>query len=321
MKCKNIIYNDRETELDEKLDGIMDARPGELCRVENLHSHTMYQKAIPDDRVQIVINGGGGYGPLFAGFVGEGLAQAVCEGDFDCAPNAYALYDVAKTIHRGKGILFLANNFTGDYLNNDMAQELLRTEGILSEAVYASDDICSARGEPKENRGGLSGIGLLIKAASSAAAAGLPLAEVARIARKANDALRSITVRLNEAMDTMEFGPGFSGEPPAFSAPFVSADDLARRALDCLLGELNGRPSIRYDYIVNRMRDMTYVEGYVLLHAVKRRLLDLGLPDGHCASGCYFDAFEGKGCTVSLLAADEELARYLAPVQAHDFSI
>jgi len=140
------ILNSIDSALDEMLSGVMAAQPGEFVRMENLHSYILYKRNIDNDKVQVVISGGGGFGPLFPSFVGKGLADAVCFGEFNCAPNAYALYEVAKTVNRGKGILFLTNNFVGDFLNNDMAKELLYIDGIASEVCYASDDILSARG-------------------------------------------------------------------------------------------------------------------------------------------------------------------------------
>ena len=176
------LLNARDRALDESMKGIFAAQPDEFVRLPGEYSYTLYRKRLKRDRVQIVISGGGGAGPLFPGFVADGLADAISHGDFGCAPNAYSLYEVGKAIHQGKGILYMTNNFAGDFLNNDMAQELLVTEGIPAKVAYASDDIFSAQGEPKEKRGGLSGIGLMMKAASGAADRGMGLDEVLAVA-------------------------------------------------------------------------------------------------------------------------------------------
>ena len=312
------IINQKTAALEEALDGVMAAQPDDFVRPKSLYCHSLLKKDIVDDKVQIITASGGCTGPLFGGFVGEGLADAVCYGDFDCAPNAYALYDIAKTVNRKKGVLFLANNFVGDYLNVDMAQELLRNEGIDSRACYVSDDLFSARGEPKENRGGLCGIGLLIKIAAGVSNAGFGLEDAYRIVQKANDRLRSVTITLKE--DQMEFGTGFSGEPPVIVKTFSSADDLVKNCLEYIMEELDYTSPKLY-FTVNRLRMMSYMEGYIVLASVKRQLEELGHTVVGCSVGSYFDVLGSTGCMISVLAADDELERYLAPVSAYDFTI
>lgn len=314
------IFNKIDDALDQGVDGFLSAHPGEFVKLPGLYTHTVYKKEI-EDRVQVVISGGGGYGPLFGGFVGDGLADATCQGDFDCAPNAYSLYEVAKTIDQGKGILFLTNNFTGDYLNNDMAQELLQNDGIDSRVCYASDDIFSASGEDKSHRGGLSGIGLLIKTAAGAVATGLSLEQAFGAVEMANSRLRSVTVCLDEQNKRIEFGAGFSGEPPVAVYDFVSADDLVERALGHLMPELGATKNERICISVSRLKRMSYLEGYVVLQSVKRRLEELGKTVECCSSGGYFDVFDRNGCIISLIAADDELVRYILPTSRRDFSI
>lgn len=313
--------NKKENVLDECIRGIMAAQPGEFIRIENPYSYSFYRKAPEPKRVQIVISGGGGRGPMFPGFVGEGLADGVSHGDFDCAPTAYAIYETAKAVDAGRGVLLLTNHFTGDYLNNDMAKEFLENEGIRVMICYASDDLFSARGEPKEHRGGLSGIGLLIKIAACAARQGLPLEKVFRITEKANDRLRSVTVCLNPETGEMEFGNGFSGEQPYITHPFKSADDMAEKVLKYFYKELRDVMNGTIHLMVNRMYEMTYVEGCVVTESLRRRLAADGYPNCRCAVGSYFDAFDANGCIISILAADEELDTYLKPVHGYDFTI
>ena len=97
-------------------------------------------------RPVVIISGGAANGPLFPGYVGEGLADAAVVGGAYSAPNAYAIYETGKYIDSGHGVLLLYNNFAGDYLNNDMAEELLAMDGIPVESVWTTDDIASALG-------------------------------------------------------------------------------------------------------------------------------------------------------------------------------
>ena len=106
--------------LERKLRGIMDASPGRYGMIDNGYYHTLYVNDAEPDRVHVILSGGGGFGLLFSFFTDRGLADASCEGDYDAAPNAFALYEAARRLGGEKGVLFITNNYMGDFLNNDM---------------------------------------------------------------------------------------------------------------------------------------------------------------------------------------------------------
>lgn len=316
------LLNSIDTALDEMLKGLLQAQPGEYERIENEYSYALVRKNRKPGKVGIMVNGGGGWGPLFPGMTGEGLADAMVHGDFNCAPNAWLIYETAKQIHEGKGIFILTNNYSGDYLNNDMAQELLSREGIPSYVCYVSDNVCSAKGEGKEKRGGMTGIGLLLKIAAAVAGQGAELEEITEIAEKANERLRTITVCCREEENIVEYGNGFSGEPPVRRKKFSSADDTASNILDFLLPELEDyKADNKFHIMVNRMKKMSYLEGYVMANSLNRELARRGYKAGSCAVGGYFDAFETNGCIVSVMAYDHQLEPYMKPVKGYDFTL
>lgn len=315
------LLNSTETALDEMLKGLMLAQPGEYRRIEDEYSYALVRENLRRDTVQVMVNGGGGWGPLFPGVVGEGLADAMVHGDFNCAPNAWLIYQTAREIETGKGVFILTNNYSGDYLNNDMAQELLNHEGIPSYVCYVSDNVSSARGEGKDKRGGMTGIGLLLKIASALAGQGAKLEELTRVVEKANERLRTIAVCCREDTDMVEYGNGFSGEPPAFREKFRSADAVALRILDFLLPELATYRGDKLFLLVNRMKGMSYLEGYVMLNALSAELARRGYGLGGCAVGGYFDAFDTNGCIVSVMACDRELESCFKRVKGYDFTI
>ncbi len=319
---KKLIFRNTDQQcLDEVLKGIMAAQPGKFRRIGSEFGYTLTKSQLRSDKVQIIVNGGGGRGPFFEGLVGEGMADAMVSGDFNCAPNAYMIYQAAREIDRGKGVFLLTNNFMGDYLNNDMAQELLQAEGIASKVCYVSDDIYSARGEPKECRGGLSGIGLIMKTASAAAEKGASLEEVYRIAEKANRRIRSLTFLYNNETNRIEFGNGFSGEKAVEEIECCDVDTIARKVADILLGELDKYRSDMIHVMINRMLYMSYAEGYIILNALKKALEEQKCRVGICTTGNYLDVFDYNGCIVSLIAADEELEKHMKYVNGFDFAI
>ena len=320
MKSADIRIMSAEKALKYKLLGMMEARPGMFGRLDTDYSNALYVKKTNPQRVQIIANGGGGYGPLYSGFIGPGLADATCEGNFDTAPNAYALYELAKILGSEQGVLFIANNFAGDFLNNDMALELLRGEGIEAMVLYANDDIMSAQGEPREMRGGLHGTATLVKIAACAAEALLPLNEVYRIAGKANDNQRSISVQLNPATRKIEFGTGFSGEPPVHVIAYENVEQLAELTLTFLIKELAPDKNKKIYITLNKMNEMSYTEAYGLLHLLRKNI-NKDFEVGGSVCGAYFDAYEGNGFMLSLLSADDELQKYIRYVSGYDFAI
>ncbi len=314
------IFNSEETALGEALEGMISAEPETYRRLDTKYGYGMFRRDLPPDRVRIIVDGGGGYGPMWAGFARPGLADAAVHGEFNSAPNAYVLYEMAKAVDAGKGVLFLCNHFMGDYLNNDMALELLEREGIRAKACYISDDVCSCIGEEKEARGGLHGIAQIAKLAWNCAARGDSLDQVFRLAQKGNDRLRSITMKVEDQGQIL-VGPGFSGEPPKETVPFESADQLVSLALEKLLAELEPYGPKEVFLCINRLRRMCFTEGFVVLRAAVRYLRERGI--GVCGSsvGTYFDVFNSNGCMISLLAADEEMKACLGSVSGYDFTV
>lgn len=313
------LWENKENALGQALEGIMLAEPDKYLRLATEYGYGLYQKYLPPGQVRVIINGGGGYGPMWAGFAGEGLADAMVHGAFDSAPNAYVLYEMAKTIECGHGVLFLTNHFMGDYLNNDMAVELLAYDGIAAKVCYVSDDVLSCPGETKEQRGGLHGIGQICKITAAAAKTGLCLEEVYRLAGKANQRMRSLAVNVREGK--MLLGEGFSGEPAAIVTDYRSFGQMVREAGDILMNEMRGWVNDSWYISVNTHRGVGYTEGLGLLHAVAKYLKQQKLVIHGGAVGNYFDVFEDSGCMISFLACDKELGKYLYPVTGYSFTI
>ncbi|MDR2869211.1 MAG: dihydroxyacetone kinase subunit DhaK, partial [Deferribacteraceae bacterium] len=107
-----------------------------------------------DDKVSVVIAGGGGNEPWVIGFVGEGLADGAALGNVYMAPPARSVLKVARVVPNAKGVLFVATNHAGDVLNFELVRELAELEGITAECVYAADDISSAPLDRRDERRG-----------------------------------------------------------------------------------------------------------------------------------------------------------------------
>ena len=190
MRCalKKII-NDGKNVVEEMLTGYLAAYSRYYERVGELNAFTYKKRR--KNKVSIVIGGGSGHEPLFIGFVGKGLADATACGNIFASPNPELILETAKAVDEGHGVLFLYGCYAGDNMNFDMAEELCAFEDIKTAHVRIWDDCASAPKERKETRRGIAGDVYVIKVASAAADAGLPLEEVVRIAEKARDSINT----------------------------------------------------------------------------------------------------------------------------------
>ena len=187
----------------------------------------------------LVVGGGSGHEPMFAGFVGKGLADAAACGNIFASPDPNTVYETANAVNEGKGVLFVYGNYAGDNLNFDMAEELLNDDGIPTAHVRVWDDVASAPADRIEDRRGIAGDVTVIKVAGAACDAGLDLQEVTRIVEKARDNTKSIGIAVSPGQipgldkptfelreDEMEYGMGIHGEPGIQRTKMEPADVL-----------------------------------------------------------------------------------------------
>ena len=73
---------------------------------------------------------GSGHEPMHGGFVGMGMLDAACPGAVFTSPTPDQMYEAAKAVNSGAGVLFLVKNYTGDVLNFEMAADMAYAEGI-----------------------------------------------------------------------------------------------------------------------------------------------------------------------------------------------
>ena len=236
------------------------------------------------DRVTLVIGGGSGHEPIYSGFIGKGLGDASVCGNIFASPDPATICATAKAAHAGKGILFVYGNYAGDNLNFDMAEEMLREEGIQTMHVRVMDDCASAPPERIEDRRGIAGNVLMIRLAGAACELGLPLEETAKIVEEAGLNLRSIGIAVSPGqlpgldkptfelgIDEMEFGMGLHGEPGVKRDKMRPADEIVDVMYHYIIEDM---PLIKGDEVcvlVNGLGNTSLLE----LSIVYRRLRQL----------------------------------------------
>ena len=139
------IMNDPARVVPELLEGLMRVSGGTIVGVGPVGA--IAKASIPDGKVALLVGGGSGHEPLFHGYIGRNLADGAACGEIFAAPSPDVVLAVTKAIHRGKGVLYLYGNYSGDIMNFDMAAEMAAAEGIQVRTVRIWDDVASAPAE------------------------------------------------------------------------------------------------------------------------------------------------------------------------------
>ena len=204
-------------------------------------------------KVSLVVGGGSGHYPAFAGWVGQGFADGAVCGNIFSSPSAAQAYSVCKAADRGAGILIGFGNYAGDVLHFGQAIERLRSEGIQADTLVVTDDIASGAKDELDKRRGIAGDFPIFKIAGAAAEAGKDFEEVKRVFAKANAATRSFGVAFSGCTlpgadgplftvpeGKMGIGLGIHGEPGVDEARLGTADEVARTLVEGLLEDRPG---------------------------------------------------------------------------------
>jgi dihydroxyacetone kinase-like protein len=324
------LINAPEDFVDEFLDGIQLAHAGSLRAAGK---RSVVRASPPHGRVGIVTGGGSGHLPLFLGYVGEGLCSGVAVGNVFSSPSAEAVLEATRASDGGKGVLYLIGNYGGDVMNFELAGEMAELEGIETLTVAFADDVLSAPKRVAATRRGVAGLVLAYKCAGAAAQNGAALDDVARVARKVNERLRSVGVGLSPTIlptagkptfelpdGQMEVGIGIHGEPGPLRAELETADAVADRLLDAITADLALDPGTTVAVLVNGLGATPLEELYLLYRRVHRRLVERQVEVRHVFVGEFATSLEMAGASISILATDPEIDQLLeAPASSPFF--
>jgi dihydroxyacetone kinase len=286
-------------------------------------------------KVALVIGGGSGHYPAFAGYVGPGLADAAVAGDVFASPSTRLVHDVAARAERGGGILLGFGNYAGDVLNFGAAAERLRSEGFDVRTLAVTDDIASAPASERARRRGVAGDVAVFKIAGAAAEAGLDLDAVEAAARRANDRTRSFGVAFGGCTlpgaqaplftvpeGRMAIGLGIHGEPGIDDSAILPASELAALLVGRLLAEAPADGGNRIAVILNGLGSTKQEELFVLWTSVSAALRAAGLTIVAPLVGEYVTSLDMEGCSLTLTWLDESLeAFWCAPCESAVLSI
>ena len=275
-----------------------------------------------DAQVAVVIGGGSGHYPAFAGLVGPGLAHGAVLGNIFASPSARQVESVARVVEQGRGVLLSYGNYAGDKLQFDAASEALEAAGIPVRTVRVTDDVSSAPETELEKRRGIAGDLVVFKIAGAAAAAGRNLDDVYRLAAHANARTRSIGVAFtgcvlpgsHEPLFTvpegrMGLGMGIHGEAGLDEVDVPTPAELAELFVTKLMAEqVTPRAGDRRAVvIINGLGAFKHDEMYVLLRHIVKQLEAADVDIADIKVGEFCTSFEMAGVSLTLCWVDDEL--------------
>jgi phosphoenolpyruvate---glycerone phosphotransferase subunit DhaK len=318
------LINDPEDFVDEMVDGLVLAHPRRLRVLPDEPRAVVRADANADGRVAIATGGGSGHLPLFAGYVGPGLADGCAVGNLFASPSAEQILAVTRAVHGGAGVLYLYGNYGGDRLNFDLAADIAAGEGIQVRTVRGADDVASTEREHASRRRGVAGIlfGYLI--AGAAAAGGADLDTVASVTARGLQRTCSMGVALSSCVlptvghpnfevpnGEMEVGMGLHGEPGVRRGPLRPADEVADELVDRILADLQPAPAADLGLLVNGLGATPPEELLIVYRRVHRRLEAAGHRVHRAFVGDYATSLDMAGMSVSILHLDDELRSLL----------
>ena len=315
------IINDKDKVVDESFEGLL------LCYEKYWKRHPEVKGIISrtrrKDKVALVIGGGSGHEPIYSCLVGKGLADAAVCGNIFASPDPNSVYQTAKAVDAGKGILFIYGNYAGDNLNFDMGEEFLQADGIKTEHVRGMDDVVSQPPERKEERRGIAGALYMVKIADAVCDAGLSLEEAKAVMEKTRDSIRSVGVATSGAQlpgadkpifelpeGMIEYGMGVHGERGVKRVPMEPADTLVDNMMQSIFDDGDYKEGDEVCVYINAFGSTSITEMSIAYRRVRQILAEKGIKVYDSDINNYFRTQEMGGFSITLFTLDDELKKY-----------
>lgn len=345
------LINAVEDVVKEQLEGMAVAHP-DMLQVHFEPNYVYRADAPVAGKVAIISGGGSGHEPMHGGFVGMGMLHAACPGEVFTSPTPDQMYEAAKTVDGGAGVLFIVKNYTGDVLNFETAAELAYADGIQVQSILIDDDVAVKDSLYTAGRRGVGTTVLAEKIVGAAAEAGYNLEQCADLCRKVNQYGRSMGMALTSCTvpaagkptfdlgdDEMEIGIGIHGEPGQKRMKMVTADKITEMmALEIINDHAYTRTVREWDNdagdweekelvdtpfqagdnviaFVNSMGGTPVSELYAIYRKLAQVCADKGITIVRNLVGPYITSLEMQGFSITLLKADDEILTFWdAPV-------
>jgi len=316
--------NDPQQFVPEMLKGIALANP-ETLRYVPEYNLIARADAPRDDKVTIIQGSGSGHEPAHVMTVGRGMLDGACPGDVFAAPPMDYVYETTKLLASPKGVLLLVNNYTGDRMVFDMAQEMSAADGVDVRTLFIDDDVSVQDSTYTIGRRGVAGNFFVMKAVGAAAEAGADLDELVRIGEKVNAVTRTMGIALTACTppakgsplfdlgaDEIEIGVGIHGEPGRRRAKWAPADELVDVLLEAVVEDLPFVAGDRIAVMINGLGGTPISELYLLYGAAHEKLAAQGMMVVRNYVGEYCTSLDMAGASLTLVRLDDEIEKLLA---------
>jgi len=312
------LINDPSAVVRHMLEGVVALSPASILLTDE---NVVIRSGLPeaDQRKVAVLSGGGsGHEPAHAGYVGAGMLTAAVAGDVFTSPSTDAVLAGIRASAGPAGALVIVKNYTGDRLNFGLAAELARAEGIPVEIVVVADDVALKDTVPVDRRRGIAGTVLVHKLAGAAAELGLPLSEVAQVARGAAAGLSSMGISLGSCTlpavgkpgftlgeREIEVGLGIHGEQGVRRMEIASADDLTSLVLNTIEADGKLKSGDRVVLLVNGLGSTPPMELSIVARSALSILEAKGVSVERAWAGTFLSALDMPGFSLSIMQVDD----------------
>lgn len=317
------IINAPENVVNEMLAGLVAANPDTLDIIPEKRIILRKERKAAG-KVAVVTGSGSGHEPDQVFYVGKGMMDAACAGPVFAAPTADAIYEAAKAVDTGAGVLFMVKNYTGDRGQFGMACEMCEMDDINAKIVIADDDVAVKDSTFTAGRRGVAGAILGYKIVCAAAEEGKSLDELVELANRVNANVRSMGFGLTSCTtpakgaptfeigdDEMEIGVGLHGEPGRQRTKLMPADEIVGLMTQNCLDDLPFKAGDEVAVMVNGLGGTPLMEQYIAYNKVAQMLKDAGIKVYKSYVNEYCTSIDMAGCSVSLLRLDDEMKKYL----------
>jgi len=318
------IINAPENVVNEMLSGLVKANPEKLDIIADKRIILRKEKK-EAGKVAVITGSGSGHEPDQVFYVGKGMMDAACAGPVFAAPTADAIYEAAKAVDTGAGVLFMVKNYTGDRGQFGMAQEMCEMDDIQVKVVIADDDVAVKDSTFTAGRRGVAGAILGYKIVCAAAEKGASLDELVALFDKVNANVRSMGFGLTSCTtpakgaptfeigdDEMEVGVGLHGEPGRERTKLQTADQIMTYITNQCLEDLPFKAGDEVAVMVNGLGGTPLMELYIAYNVVANILAERGIKVYKNYVNEYCTSIDMAGCSVSLLKVDDEMKELLA---------
>ncbi|GAA4548750.1 dihydroxyacetone kinase subunit DhaK [Amycolatopsis samaneae] len=314
------LINDPAGFVPEALEGLSRAHP-DLIRWHEDPAYVVRAGDRAKPKVALVSGGGSGHEPLHTGFVGEGMLDAAVPGAVFASPTAFQVKAAITAADRGRGVLLIVKNYTGDVLNFRIAAELAADEGVEVATVLVDDDLATdGQEEGGPGRRGTAAVVAVEKICGAAAERGATLAELVKLGTRVAGSARTLALALESCTqpgqsrpsfelpgDEVEFGVGIHGEHGIGRRPFGPARELVPQLAAPIVEALGLGRGDGVLAIVNGLGATHALELSVVHRELAAFLDGAGIRLDRSLVGSYVTSLDMRGCSITLVRADEEL--------------